>query len=152
MNATGPTLWLAVAEDGEVRGEAPYSVNVPVGLERGEQLVALLEECRRVLRELGPDAVAVLDPEPVNRLTFAQTRERVMGEVLLAVAAAQLDIPCSYMSRRTLRSLLDLPARGRLSDAGASVLAPISPHWTNQRDLAALAALARSVEANDAPR
>lgn len=142
-SATGSTIWLAVVEDRQLLDTSPFKLEAGAGLERGQQLVALLQDCARVLNELKPDAVVVLDPEGNGRFTFRQSRDRVTGEVLLSLAAAQLDIPCRYMSRATVKSRLELGASGKLSRLVSKVLPDaLTPHWKDKRDLAAIVALA----------
>lgn len=121
----------------------PYSLSLPTGLESGQQLTGLLDDCNRVLRTLAPNAVLILEPETNNQLTYAQSRGRVTGETLFTLAAAKAELPCAYISRKTLRAKLDLPAKGKLADlVGRLVEQPMSPYWKGKRDLAALAALA----------
>jgi len=145
-------MWLVCATDSQIVPTEPPSLRLPSGLESGQQLAALLDDCERVLRKLKPARVVVLDPETNNQLTFAKSRGRVTGEVIMSIAAAQLDIHCSYMSRKALRSQLGLPASGKLSSHAALVVAvPLSPNWRDKRDLASLAALAGQ-EITDAER
>ena len=136
-------MWLVCCEDGELVATTPLCLSLPSGLETGHSLVALLDEAERTLRSVAPDAVLILEPEATNRLTFTQSRRRVTGETLLSLAAARLDLPCDYMSRPKLRALLKLPKKGALADLASEVIgSPLSPHWKNKRDLAALTALA----------
>lgn len=136
-------MWLAAAAGDTVAATDPIKLELPTGLEAGKQLSALAEDTERVLLALGINNVVILDPEPNNRLTFAQSRRRVTGETLVALAAARLDCSCDHLSRRRLRSLLDLPAGGDLSTLSATLIdSPLAPHWKKKRDLAALAALA----------
>ncbi len=136
-------MWLACAEDAQLMRQSRPRLTLPSGLETGQQLVALTAECRRTLSSLEPTRVLILDPETTNRLTFAQSRGRVTGETLLSLAAAEMDIACEYISRKLLRSRLGLPAAGKLSGLVSHLIAdPMTPHWTEKRDLAALAALA----------
>ena len=135
-------MWLVCAEDGRVVPAEPKSLVLPSGLETGQKLVALFDDCRRALRALRPVRVLVLDPEANNQLTFAKSRGRVTGETLVSLAAAELDIPCNYISRKRVRARLGLPAGGRLSSLVDQVVDEVlAPNWTDKRDLAALAAL-----------
>ena len=143
VNPTASTIWLAYAENGQLRATDPYCLSLPPGLESGEQLIGLLDECHRVLRDLSPEKVVVLDPEPNAKFQFSSVRERLTGETLLLLAAAQADIPCERLSRASVRSNLDLGRAGKLASLVEEVVdSPLSPHWKNKRDLAALAALA----------
>lgn len=151
MNSTGATMWLAVVEDGELIDTTPYRLDVGAGLEKGQQLVALLADCKRVLTDLSPDSVVVLEPEAMGKFTFRQSRDRVTGEVLLSVAAAQLDVPCRYVSRPTVKSRLGLGSAGKLVSHVESVVpSALSPHWKGKRDLAALVALSGEEDTNAA--
>lgn len=151
-SATGATIWLAVIEDGQLRDSDPHRLVAGEGLERGQQLVALLDDCTRVLEELKPEAVSVLDPEGNGKFTFRQSRDRITGEVLLSLAAARLSIPCSYVSRASVKSRLSLGSAGSLASHAPKVFRqPLSPYWKGKRDLAAMAALAAQ-EGSNAPR
>lgn len=136
-------MWLACAEDGDLIATELVSLSLPSGMESGQQLAYLLEDSKRALERLAPDRVLILDPESIGKLTYAQSRRRVTGETLLTLAAAQAELPCDYVSRKALRKELGLPARGKLTDLVRDVVSePLKPHWKNERDLAALAALA----------
>ncbi|MGH9197738.1 MAG: hypothetical protein ACRD1T_18595 [Acidimicrobiia bacterium] len=151
MNATAATIWLACAENGEIVDSTPYRLDVPAGLERGQQLVALLEDCARVLQTLSPRTVAILDPELIGTASFKRARDRAKGEVLLSLAAAQLGIACSFVSRQGLRSKLGLGRSGKLVDLVATrIPRTLNPHWKGKRDLAALAALVGQEDFNAA--
>lgn len=142
MSAKGTTTWLACAEDGAILDSKPYQLDVPLGLERGQQLVGLRDECIRVLEILYPATVTILDPETVYKTSYKNARSRATGEILLSLVAAQLEIPCSFVTRQKLRSKLGLGSAGKLVDlVAARVPTPLTPHWTDKRDLAALAAL-----------
>lgn len=143
MNPTANDMWLARADDGRVMASVPYALTLPSGLESGEKLQALLEECERTLRDLKPDRVVVLDPEATAQIKFGQARARATGETLLALAAHRMSVPFEKLSRAGLRSRLGLGRKGKLSSlVGQVVSEPLSPYWKDKRDLAALAALA----------
>lgn len=150
-NSTGDRLWLVTVVDGVVVDTLPQSLTLPSGLESGRQLEAMLESAKRAMRDLQPDRVAVLDPEQRNQLNFAQSRRRVVGETLLALACASLDIPCDYLARATLRARLQLPRSGPLVGLVETVIPTgLARNWGGKRDLAALAALAVAGESNGA--
>ena len=143
MSAAGSRLWLAVVDDGDLVSVEPYLLEVPEGLESGERLVAFLDDCRRVVAKLSPGRVLVLNPETTGQTTFLKSRGRATAEAFMSLAAAQAEVPCTYLTRQRLRSVLGLPKAGKLSDlAGTLVHKPMRPHWKNERDLASLAALA----------
>ncbi len=114
----------------------------------GEQLVNVLGELRRVLSELQPDQVVLLNPEqsPRAKRTHSAFVPRVTLETLVRLAAEQADHPLEMLSRPTLRSRLDLPQKGNLASHVPSVLPrKIGKNWSEERQLAALAALAGEV-------
>ncbi|TDD32894.1 hypothetical protein E1287_21060 [Actinomadura sp. KC06] len=140
MNYASSVLWLAVAEDGSLVNAEPHRLGLPAGLAPGPQIAAVIEDCERVLRDVG--RVAILDPEPTVKWPTKAARARFGLEMLVAVAASQHNVPCEELSRSTVRSRLGLPKAGRLdSHVGQVVKAPLSPNWKGKRDLAALAAL-----------
>jgi len=150
-SSTGDRLWLAVAVDERPVESSPDSLTLPSGLESGHQLAAMLDDAERTLRSLQPTFVLILDPEPSNRLTFSQSRRRVVGETLLSLAAARLAIPCEYLGRATLRARLGLAKSGKLIDLVGSIVPDgFSRNWRGKRDLAALAALAAAQRDPDA--
>lgn len=143
VNPAGGVLWLACAEAGRVLDLSPYSVSLASGLEASESLIAFVEESERVLRDLAPDRVLLLDPETNAKFAFSAVRVRVTGETLFAFAAAKAGVACERLTRPTVRTRLSLPRSGSLeSHVGTCVPSPLAPHWKKKRDLAALAALA----------
>lgn len=142
MNSAANHLWLACAVDGKLVPTDPCSLSMPSGLESGDQLVEMLAGSARVLRDAGAERVVILDPETNAQMSFKTARSRVTGETLLALAAAQSNIPCERASRAQVRSVLGLSRSGRLSSLVQTVVVtPLSPYWRDKRDLAALAAL-----------
>lgn len=143
VNPSANGMWLVCADDGEVVDTSPFRLALPSGMESGQKLAALLDECERALRDLAPDGIVVLDPEVTAKIPFSQARARVTAETLLALAAAKVDLPYEKLSRAGLRSRLELPRSGKLTAlVPQKVPQPLAPHWTGKRDLAALAALA----------
>lgn len=136
-------MWLVCVDNGVPIGAEPLSLSLPMGLESGQRLSALLDDSMRTLRALDCERIVILAPESNNRLTYAQSRRRVVGETLLCLAAAQVGMPCEYVTRSSVRSILDLPRKGALGSHTADAIpTALAPHWAGKRDLAALAALA----------
>lgn len=144
VNPSANGMWLVCADDGKVLSTVPYRLSMPSGMESGQKLIGLLDECERVLRDLAPDRIVVLDPEPTARMTFSKSRPRVTAETLLALAAARADLPFGKVSRAAVRSRLGLPKSGGLPTLVPATVERLDPHWKGKRDLAALAALAGS--------
>lgn len=143
VNSKGSNSWLVCAEDGKLLSTEPQSLTPALGMELGDRLAGLLDECERVLRALSPAYVLILEPEATSRLTFEQSKARLAVETILALAAAREGVPCDRLPRPTLRSKLGLPKSGKLSSLVDGVVSePLSPNWNDKRDLAALAALA----------
>lgn len=149
VNAAGTKLWLAGTVDGQLIDIQPYVLEMPTGLESGDQLVAFLEDCKRVVAKLRPHRVVVLNPESMAQASLLKARDRATGEAFISLASAQAGIPCDYVSRQKLRATLELPKSGKLADVAKQVVSkPMRPHWKNARDLASLAALAAHEVAN----
>lgn len=141
VNPSANGMWLVCADDGKVVSTAPYCLSLPSGMESGQKLMGLLDECERVIRDLAPHRILVLDPESNARLTFLQSRARVTAETLLALAAAKADLPFERVSRAGVRSHFGLPRAGSLSTLVPETIERLDPHWKGKRDLAALAAV-----------
>jgi len=126
--------------------EAPIYRIQPANLsEASAELEATLDEIGRALTQLRPDSIVLLLPEqsPQHKHAYSQIAPRVTMETLLRLAAVRAAVPIELMSRPTLRSRLELPAKGDLaSHTALRITEPVGPYWNAGRNVAALAALA----------
>lgn len=143
VSGTGNVLYLAVAADGSVVDEAPYTFEPITGLPASERLPALHDEATKMVRAMRVGRVRILDPESTYQTTVQAVQARLELETLLALGAAEAGVDCARMTRGKLRSLLELPKKGQLVQLVGQVTDKVGPHWgPRKRDLAALAALA----------
>jgi hypothetical protein len=62
VSSTGSTMWLVCTTDGQIVPTEPPSLRLPSGLESGQQLAALLDDCEPVLCKLKPARVVLHRP------------------------------------------------------------------------------------------
>ena len=90
------------------------SIDVAAQYEASKEILATLDEIRRVLNELRPDRVIVLKPEPNTRMTYDQLAPRVALETLFRLAAVQENVEVEVIARSTVRSRIGLAKSGSL--------------------------------------
>jgi hypothetical protein len=144
ISCTPHTACVAVAVDGEIIDGAVERIEVASLYEASQELLSTLDEVKRALGQLAPDAIALLMPEQgPSRRTYHEIVPRVAFETLIRIAAVQMSIPIEVLARPTLRSRLEIDRSGDLaSHVGEVIPAPVGRYWTAGRNLAALAALA----------
>lgn len=134
-----------MAEDSKITSGALERLDVPALGEASARLVETLDDLGRLLADVCPDRVALLLPEhsPQHKKTHAEIAPRVALETLVRLAGVRADVPVEVLARRTVRSRLNLPSKGTLSEhVGRCVHEPVGRYWNDKRDVAALAALA----------
>lgn len=142
VNGAGDTLYLAVADDGEIVDVDPYSFAEPTGIAAVQRYGALRAEAEKLVRTLGVQRVRILDPESNYAPAAVSVQKRHALETLLYLGACDAGADTDRLSRSKCRSLLDLPKKGPIAGMVKDVTAPVGPHWGRKRDLAALAAIA----------
>lgn len=144
VNATSGTLWFVLAVERELGNHDPVSFSLAAGLPRPKALEAGRDDLAGMLGRLGVELVVLADPE-VTRQSYQALIPRATAEAVLEFAAAKAQIDLRRISRAKLRSIHGLGRSGSVSSHASSVVAkPLAPHWSNKRDIAALAALAFS--------
>lgn len=139
----GGTLWFALVSDGDVVDSDPHRYDLTDGLVHAEALLAGQEDLVAILTRLEVETVAVAEGETNTSLSYAAARQRFTPELVLEFAAAKAGVDLVRVTRARIRSVHEFPRRGSVSSHARSVIAkPLSPHWVNKRDVAALAALA----------
>lgn len=147
VNCSSKYTFLAMVEDGEIVVREPQRIQPPPGSEESERLSGFYDDFARALADLKPDEVCLIMPEndPRNRRTHSELVPRIGMETIVRLVAvrAQPPMPIAVLARRTVRSRLGLPPKGKLIDLVEQVIPdPVGKHWRDARDLAALAALA----------
>jgi hypothetical protein len=145
VNCTTDCAYLAVGEEGELREDAVELVAAPALGESSDQLVAVLGELKRVLAEVAADKVVLLKPESgwMTKRTHSEHVPRIAPETLVRLAAAEMSRPIELLARPTMRSRLKLPTEGKLvTHVSSRVPKKVGSNWSEERQLAALAALA----------
>ncbi len=147
INCSSKYAFLAMAEDGVIVVHEPQRIQPPQGSEESERLSSFYDHFVRALADLHPDEVCLIMPEndPRNRRTHSELAPRIAIETIVRLAAVRAEppMPMAVLARRTVRSRLGLPPKGKLIDLVEQVIPePVGRHWRDARDLAALAALA----------
>ena len=145
VNCSTDCAYLAVDDDGRLRGDVVELVPAPALGESSDQLLAVLAELERVLAEVAADKVVLLKPESgrLTKRTHSEHVPRIALETLVRLAAAETGRSIELLARPTLRSRLELPSEGKLVEhVGSRIPEKIGSNWSEERQLAALAALA----------
>ena len=139
----GGTVWFACVKDGELVASDPHRFDLAGGLPHGAALLAGQDDLAAVLTRLGVDRVVLAEGETNASMTYPAARERFTAELVLEFAAAKAGVELVRITRARVRSAHGFPRNGSVSSHASTVIdEPLSPHWTNKRDVAALAALA----------
>lgn len=145
MNCSSDSAFLAIVEGGQLIDAGIEKVDARMIADSGEQLVAVLGELRRIIAQVRPDTMVLLNPEqsPRAKRTHSAHVPRIALETLVRLAAAQADCPLEVLARPTLRKRLDIPMKGSLAEHAAGLLPGKSgKNWSGERQLAAIAAMA----------
>jgi hypothetical protein len=149
VNCTTHCAFFAVAVDGELsEGHVEY-IDAPNVAESSEELKSVLDELIRVIKEVKADKLVLLKPEggPMPKKTHAAFVSRIALETLVRLAAVETNIEIEVLPRPTVRTLLDLPMKGKLAHhVELRVPEKVGKNWGEERQLAALAALAADEE------
>lgn len=132
-------VYLALAYDGRLLDDEPQRLDVPAVHEETQRLRAFLGDFGRLLAEVGPDEVRILQPETNYEATYAQLAPKAALETLIRLACVEADIPASLVHRATLRSRLG--GTGKLDERIAAQIEPVGKYWNVGRKYAAAAAL-----------
>lgn len=143
VNGATNELWLAVvSDDGEVL-DAQVRIQPASDSPLGTQVSTALDEAGRIIVTNGITAAVILEPETGQfQPSYSASVLRISLETAVVMAAHRAGVPVVRRSRKWVRTKLDLPNRGKLSELARDVVEAHPPHWTGKRDLAALAALA----------
>lgn len=153
VNCSTHCAFLAVAVDGELGDRHVEYIEAPTLADSSEELASVLEEIGRVINEVEADKVVLLKPEggPTPKKSHAAFVPRIALETIVRLAAVQTQTDIEVLPRPTLRSRLNLPPKGKLVEhVPLRIPGKIGKNWSEERQLAALAALAGEEERNAA--
>lgn len=145
VNCSSDAAYLALVEKGQVVDAGVERVEARMIAVSGDQLAAVLGELRRIIAQVRPDAIVLLNPEqsPQAKRTHSVHVPRIALETLVRLAAHQAACPLEILARPTLRSRLSIPMKGNLAAHAAELLpAKSGKNWSEERQLAAIAAMA----------
>ncbi len=143
VHGTSQELYLAVADGGLIVAGMPERFTIPDGLALSPDLVSLRDEVRRRLREMSVDYVVVLAAESQRQAAHTSWAPRIAAETIVRMATAPSDIASEMISRQKVRSLLQLPAKGKLDDHASTIVPDaVGAYWAAGRSVAALITIA----------
>jgi hypothetical protein len=145
VNCSTNSAYLAVAVDGALADGHVEHIDAPTLAESSEELASVLDEVSRVIGEVEADKVVLLKPEggPRPKRTHTAFVPRIALETLVRLAAVQTQTEIEVLPRPTVRTRLNLPAKGKLLDHVSSrIPRKVGKNWCEERQLAALAAVA----------
>jgi hypothetical protein len=144
VTCTPRIAYLTLAVDGVITEASVERVEVAAQYESSAELLSTLEEIKRALGQLRPDAIALLMPEQGGRKrTYPEIAPRVALETLIRNGAVQDHVDIEVLARPTARARLGIARSGDLaSHVGEVIPERVGRYWTAGRDVAGLAALA----------
>ena len=140
VHGTSSCLYLATNVDGQTLAEAPHKFWTPDGALPGERLTMLSESACRLMREVRPDRLTILEPETAYDASYLEFAARIAAETALEIGAEKSGVPVDRLTRQRTRSILRLPTKKPLATHVTSVMTPMGPYWQAGRNLAALVA------------
>jgi hypothetical protein len=136
-------VMFAVATDGELLEDEHQRLQVPTAMEASEALRGVQDDIGRVIAEVAPAVVRILQPEQTYEGSYASLAPRATLETLVRLAAVQAEIPVEMLHRGTARARVGIGRSGKLEDHIPEVIAhPVGRYWAAGRRLAAIAAIA----------
>jgi hypothetical protein len=148
-NCSTHCAFFAVAVDGELSDGHVEYIDAPNLAESSEELKSVLDELSRVIKEVKADKIVLLKPEggPIPKKTHAAFVPRIALETLVRLAAIETETEIEVLPRPTVRTRLELPAKGKLAEhVQLRIPGKVGKNWGEERQLAALAALAADEE------
>lgn len=134
-------VFLAITDDGQVQDAEPQRLEVPAVHEQTARLRGFLEDFGRVLAEVKPDAVHILQPETIYAATYSELAPKAALETLIRLACLEADVNVEIVHRATARS--GLGGSGNLDKRIAAAIEPQGKYWNAGRKYAAAAALTK---------
>ncbi|HET7571787.1 MAG TPA: hypothetical protein VFJ77_03860 [Gaiellaceae bacterium] len=132
-------VYVALAEDGALLDVEPQRLQVPAIHEQSARLRGFLDAFGRVLAELQPDSVNILQPETVYSASYGEIAPKAALETLIRLACVDVGVPVQMLHRATVRS--SLGGKGKLDELIAEKIEPVGKYWNAGRKYAAAAAL-----------
>ena len=132
-------VYLAVAMDGKLLEQEPQRLQVSAIHDQTARLRSFLDDVGRVLAEVKPDAVHILQPETIYEATYAEFAPKAALETLIRLACLDAGVEVELVHRASVRS--GLGGKGKLDDLIAAKITPVGKYWNAGRKYAAAVAL-----------
>jgi hypothetical protein len=131
-------IYLALVEDGRVVAEGPQRLEVAAVHEQTARLKGFMDDFKRVLAEMKPDAVHIIQPETIYEATYTELAPKAALETLIRLACLDASVNVEFVHRASVRSAL---GGGKLDDLIAAKIEPVGKYWNAGRKYAAAAAM-----------
>ena len=131
-------IYLALVEDGEVVAADPQRLEVAAVHEQTARLRGFMNDFRRVLDEMRPDAVHIIQPETIYEATYGELAPKATLETLIRLACFEAEVTVELVHRASVRAGL---GGGKLDDLIAARIEPVGKYWNAGRKYAAAAAM-----------
>lgn len=136
-------LYLAVSDDGVLADVEPQRIRVADVLDATGRLTALMSDVQRLLDELQPDEVRLLQPEQRYEAPYSEFAPKLALETVVRLACDVKGIPVDVLHRATARSRMKFDRKGSLDSHIDANVDRAGKYWNDGRKYAAVAALAR---------
>jgi hypothetical protein len=133
-------VYLALVEDGEVVAADPQRLEVAAVHEQTVRLKGFMDDFGRVLAEIQPDAVHIIQPETNYEATYSALAPKAALETLIRLACLDASVNVEIIHRASVRSAL---GGGKLDDLIEAKIEPVGKYWNAGRKYAAAAAMVK---------
>jgi hypothetical protein len=131
-------IYLALVEDGEVVAANPQRLEVAAVHEQTARLKEFMHDFGRVLAEIEPDAVHIIQPETNYEATYSALAPKAALETLIRLACLDADVKVELIHRAAVRSAL---GGGKLDELIEAKIEPVGKYWNVGRKYAAAVAM-----------
>lgn len=133
-------VYLALVEEGQVVAADPQRLEVAAVHEQAARLKGFMDDFGRVLAEIEPDAVHIIQPETNYEASYSALAPKAALETLIRLACLNAGVNVEIVHRASVRSTL---GGGNLDELIASTIEPVGKYWNAGRKYAAAAAMVR---------
>ena len=135
-------VYLAVVENDRLLAAEPQRLEVSATQNESARLRGFVDSMSRVLAELQPDIVRILQPESTYTASYTELEPKIALMTLIRLACVDANIPVEVLHRATARKRVGFPRGGNMGALIDESIEQVGEYWAAGRKYAAVAALA----------